>query len=320
MKLGLCASVYSDHPLEELINLAIDIGVEGVEISCKKDKTLHIDVDELISNESSVHKYLDLFRTRGLCISALSCSGNPVHPDSDVSKHYQRAFDRALILCEKFGMDKLVVFSGTPGGGPKDKTPNWITCPWPEEYLSMTEYQWDEVLVPYWTKATIRAKEYGVTKIAFEMHPGFCVYNPETLLKLRKRIGDSVGANFDPSHLMWQGVDPAHAIMELKGAIFGVHAKDVYVNRNYILRNGVNDAKHYSEVLTRAWTFRTVGYGHGEEAWKNIISALLSVGYDGFINIEHEDLFMSRKEGVVKAVKFMKEIIVTEKSEGIWWA
>jgi sugar phosphate isomerase/epimerase len=223
-------------------------------------------------------------------------------------------------MAERLGVKTVITFSGVPGGSPSDKTPNWVTCPWPEEYLSILDYQWDEVLVPYWEKAARFALSHGVSQIGLEMHPGFCVYNTETLFKLRERVGPEIGANFDPSHLMWNGVDPAAAVLKLDKALFSVHAKDVSVNEDFVRVNGVNDAKHYANARERAWTFRAVGWGHGGDVWRKIISALAMIGYDGTINIEHEDMFMARREGLEHAVAFLKPLLIREKPEGMWWA
>ena len=321
MKLGLCASLYIDRPLDQVFEIAEKMGIKGLEIYCGgSGKSRHIDVDELLESEAALQKYMDQFKKQNMEISTLNCVGNPVHPIREKAEADRRMFEKTVMLCEKMGMDKIIVFSGTPGGCPGDKTPNWITCPWPDEFYEARKYQWEDVLIPYWTEAAIFAGNHGVTKLAFEMHPGFCVYNPETLLTLRERAGKAIGVNFDPSHLMWQGIDPSLAILELKNAVFSVHAKDVFVNRDFILRNGPNDAKHYSDSLNRAWTFRTVGYGHGAETWRGIVSALAGIGYDGYLNIEHEDLYMSRFEGVQKAADFLRDIIIKEKPEGMWWA
>ena len=321
MKLGLCAGVYLNRSLEEVFEICGQIGVECLEIYCGDPKpTKHIDIQAILSSDKAMQDYLDRFKRRGIHINAFSFGNNLVHPDPDVARGSWEIFKNAVLLCEKTGVEVLGVFSGTPGGCPNDRTPNWITCPWPDEYLAMSRYQWEDVLIPFWNKAAAFAQEHGLKKIGLEMHPGFTVYNPETLLRLRGHVGSIIGSYFDPSHLMWQGMDPALAILELEGTIFGAHAKDVYVNRDYIRRNGVNDAKHYGNVLKRSWTFRTVGYGHGEDTWRGVISALRCVGYDGAVNIEHEDILMSRDEGVKKAADFLRDILVREKPEQMWWA
>jgi len=321
MKLGVCSWLFYEKSLGETLDIVSGLGIEGAEISCvgKKENIAHIDVDAVLDSPSRAVGYKAEFEKRGMHISALNCSGNAVHPDKAVAALAEESFRRTVLLAERLGVNTVITFSGTPGGCPGDSTPNWVTCPWPDEFLSILEYQWDEVLTPYWQASVAFAKDHGVTQIGLEMHPGFCVYNVDTLFKLRSRVGPEIGVNFDPSHLMWNGVDPAAAILELDKAVFSMHAKDVYVNENFIRVNGVNDAKHYENVKTRSWTFRTVGYGHGETTWKSIISALAAIGYDGTINIEHEDLFMSRIEGLRKASSFLKPLLIQDPPEGMWW-
>ena len=177
------------------------------------------------------------------------------------------------------------------------------------------------MLIPYWKKTAEFCLAHGVTKIAFEMHPGFCVYNPETLLRLRSAVGDIIGANFDPSHLIWQGIDPVAALRELDGAIYHFHAKDTKVDKYNTARNGVLDTKHYTEERSRSWIFRTVGYGNGLDYWREIISNLRLVGYDKVMSIEHEDSLMTPEEGLMHAVEFLSQSIIKEpKPSGISWA
>jgi sugar phosphate isomerase/epimerase len=214
----------------------------------------------------------------------------------------------------------VIAFSGCPGDHPGARFPNWVTCAWPNDFLEILEWQWNERVLPYWSAEAAFAQENGV-RIAFEMHPGFVVYNPETLLRLREAAGDAVGANFDPSHLFWQGIDPVEAIRTIgqAGALFHFHAKDTYLDAANVRVNGVLDAKQYDRVLERAWTFRTVGYGHGEAVWRDIVSALRVVGYDGAISIEHEDILLSIDEGLEKAVRFLQGLLFREERPEAWW-
>ncbi|MBP3389072.1 MAG: sugar phosphate isomerase/epimerase, partial [Clostridia bacterium] len=198
--------------------------------------------------------------------------------------------------------------------------PNWVTCPWPDDFLKILDYQWNEVLIPYWKEAVKIAKSYGVKHIAFEMHPGFCVYNPATLLRLREAVDPMLGANFDPSHLIWQGMDPVAALRELKGAVYHFHAKDTYVDPYNKAKNGVLDTGSYGSLLDRSWTFRTVGYGSAPKLWKDMMSTLRLIGYEGVVSIEHEDGLMSVKQGLEKAVAFMQHVMITEQPAEMWWA
>jgi sugar phosphate isomerase/epimerase len=253
-------------------------------------------------------------------VCALAAHGNMVHPDPAVAKQYDDDLRNAILLAEKMGVDTVITFSGCPGDHEGAKYPNWVTCPWPEDFLAILDWQWNEVLVPYWVKTAKFALEHKVTRIAFEMHPGFCVYNPSTLLRLRAAVGDIIGANVDPSHLFWQGIDPCEAIKMLEGAIYHFHAKDTKIDRANTEKIGVLDTQNYGDMKNRAWVFRTVGYGHGKEVWNNIISMLKTVGYDGAISIEHEDALMSPKEGLEKAVALLKDCIIYEKAGEMWWA
>ena len=105
-----------------------------------------------------------------------------------------------------------------------------------------------------------------------------------------------------------------------EGAIFHFHAKDTKVDRYNTAVNGVLDTKHYSDEIHRSWIFRSVGYGNDFGYWKDIISNLRMVGYDYAISIEHEDSLMSQNEGLTKAIKFLKEVLVYESTGAMWWA
>jgi sugar phosphate isomerase/epimerase len=173
-------------------------------------------------------------------------------------------------------------------------------------------------VAPYWSEQAKFAADHGV-KIAIEMHPGFVVYSPETLLRLRALAGPSVGCNYDPSHMFWQGIDPIAAIRLLGGAIFHVHAKDTQMYPANLPLTGVLDTKSYTDEAHRAWIFRTCGYGHGEEWWREFVSTLRMFGYDSTLSIEHEDSLMSAEEGLSKAAAFLNGIVMRERPGAAWW-
>ena len=322
MKLGVLTNVLGNMPLCEAIKIFKELGVESLEIGCGGyPRKEHCDPEKLLSDEAALKEWQKLISDNGMDVSALSVHGNPVHPDKAIAESFHRDFVNAVLLAEKIGVDTIVTFSGCPGGSPEDKTPNWVTCSWPEDYMKILDYQWNEVLIPYWKKTAEFAKSHGVNKIAFEMHPGFCVYNTDTLKKLRAEVGDVIGANFDPSHLIWQGMDPVRAIKELGEAIYHFHAKDTRVDKYNTAKSGVLSVSHYGNESTRPWIFRTVGYGNGEETWRDIASALRLVGYDKVMSIEHEDSLMTPIEGLTKAAKFLNGIIIKEpKPTEISWA
>ncbi len=320
MKLGVFTVPFSSWSHEDTYKFLSERGVQTLEIGCGGYPGKgHLDPKELIDNPQKCEEYLSLIKKYNLEIGALSCHGNPVHPNKEIAQKFHDEMIDCFKVAQKLGVDTVVGFSGCPGDSPTSQLPNWVTCPWPEDFGKVLDYQWNEVLIPYWKEMAKIAKSYGIKKIALEMHPGFCVYNPATLLRLREAVGDIIGANFDPSHLIWQGCDPAEAIVALKGAVYHFHAKDTKVYKANCNINGVLDTSVYGENLKRSWEFRTVGYGTSQELWKEMMIALSAIGYEGSISIEHEDSLMSIKEGLEKAIEFLKGVIIFEKSNGMWW-
>ena len=322
MKLSVLTNLFASLSLDEALAKFEALGIEAVEIGCGGyPGKAHCNPEVLLADEAALNEWLATFKKHNIEICALSCHGNPVHPDKKIAKEFHDDFVNAVLLAEKIGIDTVITFSGCPGGSPEDKTPNWATCAWPDDYLKVLDYQWNEVLIPYWTETAAFAKAHGVTKIAFEMHPGFCVYNPETLLKIRAAVGDVIGANFDPSHLIWQGIDPVAAIRVLEGAIYHFHAKDTKIDEYNTAKFGVLDTKHYGDEIHRSWIFRSVGYGNGLDYWRAMISNLRLVGYDKVMSIEHEDSLMTPDEGLAHAVAFLKESIIRDpKPTTMGWA
>ncbi len=321
MKLSVLANLYGAKSLEETLKILTGLGVHTVEIGAGGyPGKAHCNPEELLADEKKLAKFVSTFKKYDVEICALAAHGNPLHPNKEIAAQYDKDFTNAVLLAEKLGVDTVITFSGCPGDHEGAKLPNWVTCAWPEDYIEILEWQWAEKVIPYWQKMGEFCKAHGV-KVAFEMHPGFCVYNPETLLKLRAAVGDVIGANFDPSHLIWQGMDPVAAIRELKGAIYHVHAKDTKIDKYNTAKNGVLDTKHYGRELERAWIFRTVGYGNNESYWRDLVSNLRLCGYDKVLSIEHEDSVMSIDEGLRKAVSFLKDIIIEEeKPTTMSWA
>lgn len=318
MKLGVLTVPLYGMSLEEAFSYLSGLGVQCVELGggCYPGNT---HTEDYISGKKPISELKALLEKYNLTVSAVAAQGNYIHPNKEFAAEHQKGLENAIWLAEQLGVDTVNVFSGCPGDCPESKNPNWVTCPWPPEYLEVLDWQWNEVLIPYWKKMVAYGKQHGVTKFAFEMHPGFLVYNTETLLKLRSAVGPEIGANFDPSHLVWQGMDIVQAITMLGDAIFHFHAKDTRMDAANTARIGVLDTKHYGGN-DRAWDFRSVGYGHDNFWWKEVVSALQRAGYDGTLSIEHEDSRMSVKEGLEKAIAVLKEVLVFEKAGEMWWA
>jgi len=321
MKLGVMNPAVASMPFEKAMKYLASLGVECVELGAGGyPGDAHIKPTELIGHPENVEKIKNLIKENNLEISAISCHGNPLHPNKEIAEKFHNEFKNAILVAELLNVNTIIGFSGCPGDCEESKNPNWVTCAWPTDFAKVLEWQWNEKVIPYWKNMAEFAKSHNITKIAFELHPGFVVYNPETLLRLREAVGDIIGANFDPSHLIWQNIDICAAIKALKGAIYHFHAKDTKIDPINCAENGVLDTKSLDRISERSWVFRTVGYGHGKEFWNDVISTLKMTGYDGAISIEHEDGLMSPTEGLEKAVKFLKDVLIFENAGEMWWA
>jgi len=322
VKLGVFTVLFADRPFEAALDSAVTAGLDCVEIGTGNyPGDAHCRPGELLSDDRKRDAFTSAVASRGLTISALSCHGNPLHPVAEIARASHETFVRTVELAAETGVDRINLFSGCPGDPEGGRYPNWVTCAWPTEYGELLDWQWRERVVPYWQEASAFAADRSV-RLCFEMHPGFVVYNPRTLLRLRKACGETVGANLDPSHLFWQGIDVEVAIAELgrADAIFHAHAKDTAILQRNSSVNGVLDTVPFRDLQDRSWMFRTVGYGHGELEWRRIVSALRLAGYDGVLSIEHEDALLSVDEGFEKGVAFLRSIVPTEPglAEG-WW-
>jgi sugar phosphate isomerase/epimerase len=320
MKLGVMGSGLGDLGWEKALLACQRLKLDAIEIPCggyPGDKL--IDPNAVLADAGMQRKIKDDVASHGLVISALACHGNPVHPDGDLARSHEEIQDVAVRLAPKLGVNVVITFSGCPGGAAGDRMPNWAVASWPTEYPRILEYQWNDVLIPYWQRKSAEAVNEGV-KIALEPHPGFCVYNPETLLRLRRMTGGLIGANFDPSHFFWQGIDPVEAVRLLGDAhaIYHVHAKDTAMDAHNTRINGVLDTRPQGDLSHRSWTFRSCGYGHGDEFWKPFVSMLQCKGYDGILSIEHEDSLMSVSEGLSKAAEYLRGVLIRDSRDAGW--
>ena len=320
MEIGVLTAVFQDRSLAEALDDILGVGVRVVEIGCGNyPGNHHCNPELLLANKWERERFQGTLASRGMRISALACHGNPLHPDRSIAASHHQTFHQTVLLAEELGVNRLTLFSGCPGDSETSEQPNWVTCAWPTEYLRVLDWQWEEKVIPYWVEQAAFARSHGVTRLSFEMHPGFVVYNPPSLLRLREAVGEEVGANFDPSHLFWQGIDIVAAVRKLGPAIFHVHMKDTAFNPTIVSTNGVLDTVPLGRVAERAWIFRTVGFGHGQLLWRRFLSALREVGYDDVVSIEHEDALASPEEGIRKAVSFLQSSVLSEAPPEPWW-
>ncbi len=326
MKIGIFTALFHDRSIEESLDYIADVGIQTVELGGGAyPGNRHLDdmggIKTLLEDESARKKLKHALESRNLQLSAISVHGNPLHPVKSVAEDHHMAFHNAVLLAEKMDVGVVNGFSGSPAGSKGASDPNWVTCAWPDEFRDILNYQWNEVAIPYWKEQNTFLKQHNV-KFAIEAHPGFIVYNPETVIKLREAAGEQIGCNFDPSHFWWQGIDPLAAVRYLGplGAIFHVHAKDTRIDPINSGINGNLDVKSYGAISERSWVFRSVGYGHSQEWWNDFVTTLRMVGYDFTLSIEHEDGMMSTREGLNKALATLKIAVVQEKPGAMFWA
>jgi len=318
MRVGVFTALLSQFSLDQVLDKIKTLNLHTVELGTGNyPGDPHCKLS-MLQDEKSLQEFKKKLDDRGVSISALSCHGEPLHPDPAIRAKNRETTRNSILLAEKLGVPVVIDFSGCPGESENSRYPNWVTSPWPPHYQELLAWQWEKVAIPYWKELNTFASDHGV-KVAIEMHPGFVVYNPETMLRLRAAAGANIGCNYDPSHMFWQGIDPIHAIRVLGDAIFHVHAKDTQIYQANLPRTGVLDMKLYTDEKNRAWIFRTCGYGHGAEWWKEFISTLRMFGYDYVLSIEHEDSLMSPDEGLTKAAKFLNDIVIQDPPSKPWW-
>ncbi len=305
MQMSLVTDILGHLSFEEMLDTVSMLGFEAVELGCGNwSKAPHLRLDELLESEAARARFADALARRGLAVSALNCSGNQLHPGESGAAH-RAVVERTFRLAEKLGVKTVVMMSGCPGGGPADAVPNWITHVILPEHEKALDYQWNEVLIPYWRKAGALAKDCGV-KVAIENLGATMIHNPANMMRLREHVDPVVGMNFDPSHHMWMGGDPIAALRFLGDAIHYLHAKDVRQERGLASINGLIDTCRMDEIAKRSWNYVALGHGHDVQWWKEFFATARFAGYDGPVSLEMEDMGMEPLTGVKKSLATLK--------------
>ncbi|WP_217576488.1 sugar phosphate isomerase/epimerase [Mesorhizobium sp. GbtcB19] len=309
MKIGMITDSLGNLSFDEMLRASAELGLETLEFACGNwSSAPHIDLAAMLESAATRAEFVAKVRDHGLTIAALNCSGNPLHPGQQGKQHRQVTED-TIRLASLMGIDRVVMMSGLPGG-PGDANPNWIVTDWPPECADIQRYQWDECIIPYWRDLVKFSNNLGIGKLCLELHGHQAVYNVQTLFRLRDAVGETVGANYDPSHPMWMGADPIAAVRKLGSAIYYVHAKDTRVEPIPAAIDGVLDARPPNHYADRAWNYITLGYGHGETWWRQFCTALKQAGYDDVLSIEHEDMMLSPIEGMRKSVALLRNVAI----------
>jgi sugar phosphate isomerase/epimerase len=314
MKIGMVSDSLSNLSFTDMLDAAASVGVVGVEVNTGNwSSAPHIDMATMLKDAKARNTFMAAFADRGLELIALNCNGNQLHPTDGARQ--SAVVQDTVRLAGLLGIDTVCLMSGLPGGGPEEKTPNWIVCTWPPETGQIVQWQWEAKLIPYWQQLAALATANGVSRLAIELHGNQLVYNPPTLLRLRQATGPMVGANFDPSHMMWMGGDPLPSVDMLGEATFHIHAKDTYINQAKAATTTRLENDSTIDSADRAWNYITLGYGHGEGWWREFCYRLRVAGYDGWLSIEHEDPVLSRIEGVRRSVELLKAVAPDEASD-----
>jgi len=327
LKLGVYTAILHDRALPDALAVIRELGLTGAEVNVGGFiGTPHIPIDDVLASATAREDYLGVFAEHGVELTGLNVNGNPLHADPVVREKHSADLQRAVEIAGALGVRRIVAMSGLPGGHPGATWPNWIVNPWDSGYLDVLDHQWDQA-VPYWTDIDRRARDSDV-KVAIEMHPQNLVFNPATMERLVERTGAThVGAEMDPSHLFWQGIDPVAAIDSLGELVFHAAAKDTRINPACRV-NGVLDDRfrrlgpdeervniggdHYVNEWPEnsSWDFVAVGRGHDVAFWTSFLAALRRVDPDMAVNIEHEDVELGRIEGLQVAARTLTEAAV----------
>jgi sugar phosphate isomerase/epimerase len=326
MKLGAYTACLHDKPVAEALQVLRDLGLDSAEINSGGFlPAVHLPIEEVRASRDAREEYLGLFDAAGVTLTALNCNGNPLDPNPEVGPRHAQDVRDAIELAALLGVRRVVTMSGLPAAEAGGSLPSWTVEPWHSVFLDARDYQWNEVAIPFWKEVQARARDADV-KVCIEMHPHNVVYNPPTMERLATEIGAThVGAEMDPSHLFWQGIDPVAALQRLGGLVYNAAAKDTRINEAAKV-NGVLDDR-FGRVrpdepgalslggrytLSRwpensSWDFVAVGRGHDVAFWREFLRALDKIDPDMAVNIEHEDQELDQLEGLRQAAETLLE-------------
>ncbi|GGR51209.1 xylose isomerase [Actinoplanes ianthinogenes] len=306
---------WADLPFEEVCRLASGWGYDGLEIACWGD---HLDVALGASDSAYVASKRAILEKYGLKVFAISnhLTGQAVCDDPIDQRHQgilpaavwgdgspegvrQRAAEAmkdTARTAARLGVDTVVGFTGSAIWKYVAMFPPVSQDAIDAGYQDFAD-RWNPILDVF--------DEVGV-RFAHEVHPSEIAYDYWTTRRALDAIGHrpAFGLNWDPSHFVWQDLDPADFILEFADRIYHVDCKDVKL----AVGNGRNGrlGSHLAWAdLRRGWDF--VSTGHGDVPWERCFRALNAIGYDGPISVEWEDAGMDRLVGAPEALEFVRK-------------
>ena len=308
----LAAGQWGDLPLEELCKIVSGFGLDGLELVCNENM---FDVEKAAVSKTycdDLHEMLEKYNLQMWAVSAAligQCVGDLYDRrlDNFAPQKYAGkpeeirawAIDTMMKVpaaCKNYGMTIVTGFLGSP---------IWkFFYSFPQTTEEMVEEGFQEI-ARLWIPILDEFQRNEI-QFAFEVHPTEIAYDYYTTQRLFKTLNDhpAFGLNFDPSHLIWQGVNPAVFLQDFSSHMFHVHLKDAAVV--YDGRTGILGSHLPFGSTRRAWNFRSLGHGHVN--FEEIIRILNETGYDGPLSIEWEDNGMDRLFGLEEAVKFARKI------------
>jgi sugar phosphate isomerase/epimerase len=275
------------------------VGFEALEIACwpasggearRYAGTSHINVDGLSKSKAS--EIVGAIHDKAMSISALGYYPNPLHADSDYRERVIGHLKKVIVAASLMKVPVVNTFMG----GDKTLTP---------------DQNWERARKIF-PDIVAHARDNGVT-LAFENCPMIfsydewpgghnIAYSPKIWRRIFETWGNDVGMNFDPSHLIWQMIDPARFIREFGSKMVHVHAKDLMIDRDALYENGVMS-------LGIGWQVPRMP-GLGDINWAEIFAGLYRVGYDGPVIIEHEDrTFEGSNEKVKRGFLLARDVL-----------
>ena len=318
MHVGFCAVNYSEKPIGNVVELAARHGYESLEIPAYTDNG-QVDAAELLKggNAKALKKQVE---DAGLFISAISNHADsllimgPYGQDTDsicagsASEKVKFGTESMILsaqLANELEVPCVIAFSGMENFGHIN---DW---PYPDGWAKE-----EEQFIKKWGCVLDKYKEYGV-KVAFEPHPNNIMYDTQSVLRCLEimEYHPAFCINLDPANILFAGINLGTFIDEVKDRIVIVHAKDCEIVEHNMLKGGYNMymADGWNR-LDRSFRFRIPGWGSVD--WKKLISELYLVGYDYAFNYEHEDVLMSRMDGVKKTIEFLKPLMIEAPYEG----
>jgi len=316
MKIGMFTANFLDRDLETVFRMMAEMGYEAAELPAFSGNG-HLDIDEVVDGRGA-KKILDLAKKYNITISALS---NHTEGQLVLGPHTgdtDAFFSGTPAEKIKFGIERMKKTARAAAALGVPVVVGFIGCedysrwfPWPNPA------GWEEMekdFVERWSEILDVFEKEGV-RFAHEPHPVEFVYNVETALRSVELMNGRKewGFNFDPANIILQGIDPVIFVQELGDRIFHCHAKDGEIVEHNVKRSGLQPTGKWNRI-DRGFRFRIPGWG--SVPWKRVLTELRLVDYDYVLSYEHEDVVMSREDGMEKTIQYLRPLIIRKKYEG----